>query len=337
MMKALFVGNRLGEVYPPQVRRQVDELVDVIAPFQASNIVDRDPRLLSDVEIIMSGWGAPKLDRNFLAAAPKLKAFFYAGGATESILSEAVWARNIIVCSGIHANSIPVAEFTFAQIILSLKNVHPAARAMKEHRAKTYRLDGVQGAYGSRVGLIGLGRVSRLLIGLLQHIDVRVGAYDPGVSSEEFARLGLDQMSLEVVFRSSDVVSLHAPVLETTKGMITGALLESMKSGATFINTARGVLVRDDELIQALCKREDLFAILDVTWPEPPGSSNPLWTLPNVLLTPHIAGSQGRERYRVGQCMVADLRNFLQGSPLRYEVRPKQQGQVHMVCGSGAG
>lgn len=318
MKKALFVSNRLEQVYPSQLQQQVAELVDVIAPFQKADILDRAPELLSEVNVIMSGWGAPHLDQRFLDAAPNLEAFFYAGG----LFCPEVWPSKVVVCSAIHANSIPVAEYTLAQIILSLKHVYPAVQALKETRAKTYSLDYVPGAYGSRVGLIGLGNIARLLIDLLKNIDVTIAAYDPGLPSDEFQRLGVEEMSLNEIFRECDVVSLHAPVLETTKGMITGALIENMKNGATFINTAKGILIREEELANALRKRTDLFAILDVTNPEPPELSSPLWHLPNVLLTPHIAGSHGHERHRVGQCMVDDLRNFITGRPLLYELKP---------------
>jgi phosphoglycerate dehydrogenase-like enzyme len=102
--------------------------------------------------------------------------------------------------------------------------------------------------------------------------------------------------------------------------MITGAHIASMKQGATFINTARGAIVRENEMIEVLKQRPDLQAVLDVTYPEPPAAGSPLYTLPNVILTPHIAGSMDAECRRMGRYMVEELRRYVAGKPLRWEV-----------------
>ena len=127
-------------------------------------------------------------------------------------------------------------------------------------------------------------------------------------------------MSLEELFCTCDVVSLHTPNLPQTRGMITGGLLRSMKPGATFVNTARGAVVREAEMVEVLRERPDLWALLDVTDPEPPVEGSPLYSLPNVLLTPHIAGSLGPECRRMGRYMVDELRRYLAGEKLRWQV-----------------
>jgi phosphoglycerate dehydrogenase-like enzyme len=130
----------------------------------------------------------------------------------------------------------------------------------------------------------------------------------------------VELLPLDELFRRADVVSLHTPLLKETEGMITGAHLASMKPGATFINTARGAIVREKEMIEALKKRPDLQAVLDVTHPEPPEPGSPLYTLPNVILTPHIAGSMDGECRRMGRYMVEELRRFVDGKPLRWQI-----------------
>jgi len=158
----------------------------------------------------------------------------------------------------------------------------------------------------------------------LRPFDVHVIAYDPYVSSTEAAALDVRMCSLEELFREAQVVTLHAPLLPETSGMVTGAHLAAMPHGATFINTARGGLVRHDELIAVLSERTDLQAVLDVTEPEPPPSGSPLYSLPNVTLTPHIAGSLGAERRRLGQAMVAELQRFVADEPLQYAITREQ-------------
>src|SRR5208337_4229697 len=127
-----------------------------------------------------------------------------------------------------------------------------------------------------------------------------------------------------------DVVSLHTAHLAETEGMITGAHFLSMKPGASFINTARGEIVREQEMVEVAAERPDLQFILDVTSPEPPVQDSPLYALPNIFLTPHIAGSTGNECQRLGKCVVEELERYLHGDPLRWEVRPEMtRNTVH--------
>ncbi len=122
------------------------------------------------------------------------------------------------------------------------------------------------------------------------------------------------------LFQQTDVVSLHAAEIPATRGMITSELLSMMKPNATFINTSRGSLVREDELASVLRHRPDLHAVLDVTEVEPLPADSPLHRLDNVMLTPHIAGSQGRECQRLGRHMVEELDRYLAGRPLKWQV-----------------
>ena len=129
---------------------------------------------------------------------------------------------------------------------------------------------------------------------------------------------------LKDVFSLSNVVSLHPPLLPGTRGMIGGELLAMMKPGASLINTSRGGVIKEKEMIQVLQQRKDLTAVLDVTDPEPPEAGSPLYNMENVMLTPHIAGSTGKECLRMGQWMVEELHRYLAGEPLRYSLEREQ-------------
>jgi phosphoglycerate dehydrogenase-like enzyme len=170
--------------------------------------------------------------------------------------------------------------------------------------------------------LVSLGWCARALLKLLKPFDLNVLAYDPYVSRGEAESLGVNLATLAEVFHKSDVVSLHTPLLTETEGLVTGAHLESMKRGATFINTARGEIVRQDELIDVATRRPDLQFVLDVTCPEPPEPTSPLYDLPNVVLTPHIAGSAGNECARMGRFVAEELQRFIAGRPLEGAVSP---------------
>lgn len=311
------------DVYDPQERAAIAEVVDIVAPAQTAASIRAHPDLLAGVDLLFSGWGAPVMDEDFLASAPRLKVVFYGAGSVRGFVTEALWARGIRVTSAASANAVPVAEYTLAAILFSLKQGWPLAQRMKQERRSPPRPH-VAGAYGSVVGLISLGMIGRLVRERLRPFDLRVLAYDPYATPEHARALNLELGSLEEVFRAADVVSLHAPFLAETVGMIRGDHLAAMKRGATFINTARGALVREEEMIAVLTRRPDLHAILDVTDPEPPVLESPLYTLPNVVLTPHIAGALGGECRRLGRMMVEELDRYLRGADLQGEVRQEQ-------------
>jgi phosphoglycerate dehydrogenase-like enzyme len=178
----------------------------------------------------------------------------------------------------------------------------------------------ITSAYGTTVGLVSLGMVGRLVRERLRPFDLRVVAYDPYVTPEESHVLGVDLMSLEDLFASSEVVSLLTPLLPETKGMILGSHLASMKHNATLSNTSRGAVVREAEMVEVLEERPDLWAVLDVTYPEPPEPNSRLYDLSNVVLTSHIAGSLGSECRRMGRLVVDELRRYVAGEPLKHEI-----------------
>ena len=221
-------------------------------------------------------------------------------------------------------NAIPVSEFSLAHILLGLKRAWRQALEIKRLRASVLVKLPVAGAYQSTVGLVSLSTIGRLVRRRLEPFDLRVIAYDPTVDGEESVAMDVKMASLKEVFSTSDVVSLHAPHIPETTGMITGSLLASMKEGATFINTSRGEIVCEEEMIEVLQVRRDLTAVLDVTSPEPPAPDSPLYDLPNVILTPHIAGSLDHECERMGRWMVEELQRYLTGKPLLGALDRKQ-------------
>jgi phosphoglycerate dehydrogenase-like enzyme len=322
-LRGLFVLNEQAYqlTYGPEELRDIQAKVDLVAPLQTAESVAEDPAILSDVEILLSGWGGPRLDEAFLAAAPALRACFYAAGSLSSVLSDAVWKRKIAVTSAMVANAVPVAEYTVATILFSLKHGWKFARQVRERR--TYRTsdrDTAPGCYGSTVGLISLGSIGRNVLELLEPFDVNVLVYDPFLTPQRASALGVESVSLEELFSRSDVVSLHTPQLAETEGLITGAHFGLMKPSATFINTARAAVVRQDDMIRFAASRPDLQFVLDVASPEPPEPDSPLYQLPNVVLTPHIAGSVGNECRRMGRFMVHELERFVTGQPLQWAV-----------------
>ncbi|TVR08147.1 MAG: hydroxyacid dehydrogenase [Planctomycetota bacterium] len=277
---------------------------------------------LSDVDILIGSWGMPQLNADFLAAAPQLRAVCYAAGTVKGFVTDASYARGIVVTTAMHANAIPVAEVSVALILLANKRWFVCQDAMRRDgemgRQSCYG-DGHPGNYRSTVGLIGYGAIGRATHALLQAYDLQVLIYDPYANADEIAAQGAEAVELVELARRSDVVSLHAPNIPATRHMMNREVFAAMRDGATFINTARGALVDEDALVAEL-RTGRIYAMLDVTDPEPPAPDHPFWTLPNCWLTPHRAGSSGREVQRMGAYAVEDCLRILRGEAPRYPV-----------------
>ncbi|MBL8991959.1 MAG: hydroxyacid dehydrogenase [Spirochaetia bacterium] len=315
--KALFI---LGEkefplIYGPDEVRDVEALVDFVGPAETAESIRRHPEKLQSMEILFSGWGAPKLDETFLAAAPKLEAVFYGAGSIRAMVSEAFWERGIKITTAWAENAVPVSEFTLSQILYCLKSGFRHVMETKRLGKLSPRLP-MAGGYGSTVALLSLGMIGRMVRELLRPFDLKVLVYDPYVTVQQAEALQVEKVSLEDAFRRAEVVSCHTPWLPETEKMVREEHFRSMKPGASFINTARGAVVDEEAMIRILTSRSDLFAVLDVTYPEPPAAGSPLYTLPNVILTPHIAGSMGTECHRMGRAMVKELERYLRGEAL---------------------
>ena len=319
--KAIFILGKdaFSKIYDEAGRARINELCDIIAPPQTCDSVVANPDILKDVEIIFSGWGCPEMNAELLSHAPKLKALFYGAGSVKGVVTPEFWARNIVLTSSWAANAVPVAEFALAEIIFSLKLGWTYVLGMKRDKKYMQRSD-CAGGYNSTVAIISLGMIGRKLAVKLRDFDVNVIAYDPFAKQEDAADLGVELVSLEEAFRRADVVSVHTPWLKETENMIGGALIRSMKQRATLINTSRGAIINEPEMCAVLAERPDITAVLDVTYPEPPDDDSPLWTLPNVVLTPHIAGSLNGECSRMGQYAIDECERFLKGEPLQYRL-----------------
>ena len=308
------------KIYGPAQTAAIARMVDIVAPPVSREQVLKDRSVVRDVDFIFSAWGAPVFDEEFLKAAPKLQAVFYASGTVKGFVTDEFWERGVRLSGANSVFVLPVAEYAISQILFCLK--HGWQYALETRQRRTYPPEHweVPGAYGSTVGLISLGAIARRVLDLLAPYDLKVVAFDPFFPAEEAEELGIKLVSLEEVFAQSDVVSLHAPLLPETEKMIRAEHFASMKPGASFINTARAAVIDEAGLVEIFKKRQDLFAVLDVMWPEPPDTNHPFFDLPNVIITPHIAGCMSLECRRGGQFVVDEVGRYLRGEPLRGEI-----------------
>lgn len=278
------------------------ELIDL--RFENSNDVLSK---LSGVDYILSTWGMPVMDENFFMHADSLKAIFYAAGSVKGFVTDEVWKRNIKISSAAIVNAIPVAEYTLGVILLANKRFFRTAAGAKEYHKMT-------GNYRSSIGIISASLVGRQVMKLLENFEFDISLYDPFVTEDEATVLGAKKVSLHDVMKCN-IVSLHAPNLPQLYKFINKDLFALMPDGATFINTARGALIDESALINEL-QNERLYAVLDVTDPEPPIPESPLYSLKNCIYTPHIAGSLGDECKRMASFEIKEMFRMIDGKKL---------------------
>ena len=323
MIKAAFfsdAAHQLDRVYARGRREHIGAHVDLYPHVVGTANFDQHAAALADVEVAFSTWGMPAFGERELALMPELRAIFYAAGSVQSF-ARPFLDCDVVVVSAWAANAVPVAEFCLGQILLSCKGYFRNARACRDpdvrHAGTAFRGAGV---FGETVGLIGIGMVGQALCRLLQTFNLRVVGHDPYIGPALAAELGVEMVDLSELFARSYVVSNHLPNIPSTQGMLGRSLFVSMREHATFINTGRGAQVVEDELIDVLSVRPDLTALLDVTFPEPPEKTSPLYALPNVQLSSHIAGSLGDEVVRMADYVWEEFERWTRGEALRYAV-----------------
>ncbi|WP_326731754.1 hydroxyacid dehydrogenase [Streptomyces phaeochromogenes] len=328
---ALFAMNpvHLPELFPRPALDRLGQLVRIDEKAVAQDFTDPGvTAALAETEILITGWGCPPVDAAVLAAAPRLRAILHAAGSIRSVVTDACWERGLIVCSAVQANALPVAEYALAMILLAGKD----AFALNDRYRREYayplpqELTGL-GNNGRRVGIIGASRVGRRVLELLRPFDLRVTLHDPYVDEAEAAALGARLLPLDELLRASDIVSLHAPEIPATYRMLDGDRLALIPDGGVLINTSRGSLIDPVALTEELVSGR-IGAVLDVTEPEPLPGDSPLHHLPNVFLTPHIAGSVGNELARLGDTVVTELEHLTVGLPPMYQVRRSDLAHV---------
>jgi phosphoglycerate dehydrogenase-like enzyme len=282
--------------------------------------------VLQDVEVLVTGWGCPPLDAAVLDAAPRLRAVVHAAGSVRGHVTEACWERGIEVSSAAAANALPVAEYTIAMILLTGKHVLERAREYRATRARDHWLRDT-GNFGRTVGVLSASLIGRRVIELLRPYDLRVLLHDPYVTDGEASALGAEAVGIQELFARSDVVSVHTPLLPETRGLVSRELIGAMRPDSVLINTARGAVVDQGALAEAALAGR-VRAVLDVTDPEilPPG--HPLWTSDNVLITPHLAGSQGNEWRRLADLAVTEVGRWAAGVGFAYPVRRERLGRL---------
>ena len=316
--------QNIDSVYSDELKKRISEKTTMLPPVRSADEFFARSGEMKTVDVIFSTWGMLKLTKEQIKEyLPSLKAVFYAAGTVQ------YFARPFIECgvkvfSAWAANSVPVAEIAASEIILANKGFF-RRRVKSREEWKTEDPDLLYpGNFRTKVGLLGAGMIGKGVIRNLAHTDLDIYVFDPFLPDNVAKSLGVQKKDLDWIFENCNVISNHLANNEQTRGMITKKHFDKMGAGAVFINPGRGAQVVEKDMIAAMKEVPTRAAILDVTDPvEPPAPDSELYSLPNVFLTPHVAGSTGNECFRLGEYMYAEFEAFEGGEATKYEVTAK--------------
>jgi len=265
-------------------------------------------------ELIITAWGAPKIDDEMIRLCPNLRGIIHAGGAIKGLLCDEFIKRDLFISSANGALADGVAESTVAMAIAACKGMFSLPNDIRSGLWDENRSN-IKDFYDIKVGIVSVGDIGRRVIKLLKSYEVDILAYDPFVSAEEITRLGAKKCEFEYLLAESDVISIHTPDIPATDNMFNRGNLHLIKDGAVIINTARPNVIDDDAFIEELTKNR-FTAVLDVTKNAPSDKEHPYRTLPNVILFPHIAGAVSNGCRRMGKFAVEEAGRLYRGEAL---------------------
>lgn len=322
MKIALFGTNQLqfSKVYTPEVLKKLGEYGILSQKINQKNL-EENADFLADCEIAFSTWGMPQFTKEEIAKyMPKLKAVFYAAG-TVQYFARPFLESGIKVFSAFAANAVPVAEYTFAQITLAAKGYFQSAKYYHILPVRSLAFaNSSTGNFGCKVGLVGLGAIGKMVAERLKALDVDVYACDPFIPEETAKELGVTLVDMETLFSECDIISNHLANKPELENIFNRKLFKKMKKRSTFINTGRGAQVAEYQLALSLLLHPSRTFVGDVIKREFFPYINPLFWCPNAILTPHIAGSTGKEPQRMAYYMMEEMERFIANESVKYEV-----------------
>ena len=331
------------ETYSQVMNEEAEALVREFADFERTD-KERLPQeeigaLLADADACLTSWGVPGFAPETIEALPRLKIIGHAAGSVKKLVPLNAYERGIVV-----VNAAPVIAKSVGEMALGMA-IAARRHFVRHHNA--FALEGTRGdvalrppgdlsmnfgLHHTRVGIIAASSTGRAFIRHLKAYgdEIEILVYDPFLTGEQADALGVRRCGLDELLRTCDVVSLHAPSNEATRGMIGRREVSLLKDGALLINTARGPLIDYDALYDEL-KTGRIYAALDVYLETLTGdqvSASPFRSLPNGLITPGIAGPSAEVMRTLGVHVVRDIHAYLTGGTPKYRVTKEMLSQI---------
>ena len=296
--------GRLREVAEVDVRTGLppDELRSIIGEYDAL-AVRSETKVTADI----------------LAAARNLRIIGRAGVGVDNIDVKAATERGIVVVNSPEGNTIAAAELTVAMLLSLARSIPQGDASLKQGKWERKKFVGTE-VYGKTVGVIGLGKIGGEVARRLRAFEMKVIAYDPFATEEKAAGYGATLVSLDEIYRSSDFITFHVPLNDATRGMVGRDQLGAMKAGVRIVNCARGGIVDEGALAEAIQSGQVSGAAFDVFGKEPVDPENPLLKLSQCVLTPHLGASTEEAQVNVAIDIAEQIVDVLKGKPARAAV-----------------
>ena len=320
-IKILVNGDSRERVFSQKYYDKMAKFGEV-SVYDKEDFSDREDylRFVKGATIIVTSWGSPEIDKDVLESCPDLKGVIHGAGSVKPILSDAFIEKKIRVTNSAVAIGEGVAESALGFAISACKGFYQLNQDTEKGLWGENVKNTVKDFYDLTVGVISGGYVGRHMVKLLHNFHVDVLLYDPILTKEQIEQIGATKVTLEELLSKSDVISIHAPALPQTENMLDAQKLSLIRDGSILINTARGTIIDEQALIEEL-KTGRFFACLDVTNPEPPVEDNPLRSMKNVVLTPHIAGTATNGLRRVALHVCEEIERLVNGEQMRTEIK----------------
>src|SRR5258708_7747583 len=272
---------------------------------------------------------ATKVTAEVLAAATQLRVIGRAGTGVDNIDLAAATRRGVVVMNAPGGNSVSVAEHTVALLLSLARSIADASQSTRAGKWEKKKYSAGRELYGKTLGVVGTGNIGQLVVLRARAFGMKIIAYDPFLSADAAAKLGVELVELPEIFRRSDAITLHVPLTEQTRNMVSAATLAQMKPGALLVNCARGGLVDERAVADALRSKHLGGAALDVFEIEPPAADHPLFSCENFIATPHLGGSTEDAQQNVAVIVCEAMVEYLTTGTVRNAVNmPNVSGEV---------
>jgi phosphoglycerate dehydrogenase-like enzyme len=277
---------------------------------------------IKDVDVLITGWGFASCIDGPLHDNTSLKMIAHTAGSVGDLVDAEAYDKGITIVSGNKLFAESVAEGTIAYMMAALRKIPTEVYGLKEGLWRHPEVPATKGLLDREIGIIGYGMISQNLMKMLQVFRCRFKIYSQFPMDEEFLKSvnATKVDTLEEIFSTCSIVSLHSALNEKTRNLIGKEHFDLLPEGALFVNTARGAIIRQKEMEQFLVERPDVTAILDVYAPEPPEADNVMRSLKNVYLMPHRGGPTNDRYPHIGRKVVEDIVHFAKGEPLELEI-----------------
>ncbi|ABX40784.1 hydroxyacid dehydrogenase [Lachnoclostridium phytofermentans] len=332
MLNILVTIPTLSAVFPTffddKRKRELESIGNVIwnvsdKQFSKEEFTEK----LKDIDICVTGWGTPVMEEEVLTYANRLRFIAHTGGSVKPYVTDACYERGIRVVSGNSVFAESVAEGVIAYALSSLRDIPRFSYELKQGiwPAQFYN----RGLLERKVGIVGYGMIARYVVSMLKPFHCGIKVYSRHIANEELEQHQMEKATLDEIFSTCDIISIHSGMTPENHHLITEELLNQMKPGALLINTARGAIIDEEALIKVLDKKE-IYAALDVYETEPLPSDHPLLECENALLLPHMGGPTIDRRLSVTSSVITDIHNFIDEKPLLCEISASYAAKMSM-------